>query len=169
MNCASAIRLSALAGCAFLAAPSAAPAAPQQLDMLGFFTGRTHAENVIKIALHGPHKLVVDSVGGRNKEGEFVLIDTVQEEGKPVRKRTWVMHPAGPDHFTGYLSDAAGPVDVVVRGDSAAISYTMKEGHLKITQQIVLQADGKSLANHVVAKKLGITFARVEGTIRKLD
>ena len=154
---------------AMLLATAAAPAAPQKLDMLGFFTGRTHAENVIKIALHGPHKLIVDSVGGRNKEGEFVLIDTVQEEGKPVRKRTWVMHPAGPDHFTGYLSDAAGPVDVVVRGDSATISYVMKEGHLKIAQQIQVQPDGKSLANHVVARKLGLTFARVDGTIRKLD
>ena len=153
---------------AALLATAAEPATPK-LDMLGFFTGRTRADNVIKIALHGPHKLIVDSVGGRNKEGEFVLIDTVQEEGKPVRKRTWVMHPVGPDHFSGYLSDAVGPVDVVVRGNSATISYTMKEGHLKITQQIEQQADGKSLSNHVIAKKLGITFAHVDGTIRKLD
>ena len=86
-----------------------------------------------------------------------------------MRKRTWVMHPVGPDHFSGYLSDAVGPVDVVVRGNSATISYTMKEGHLKITQQIEQQADGKSLSNHVIAKKLGITFAHVDGTIRKLD
>jgi len=153
---------------AALLATAAAPATPK-LDMLGFFTGRTRADNVIKTALHGPHKLVVDSVGGRNKEGEFVLIDTVQEEGKPVRKRTWVMHPVGPDHFSGYLSDAVGPVDVMVRGNSATISYVMKEGRLKITQQIELQADGKSLSNHVIAKKLGITFAHVDGTIGKLD
>ena len=110
--------------------------------MTEFFTGKSHADNVMKVAFHGPHKLIVDSVGGRNKEGEFVLIDTVQEEGKPVRKRTWVMHPAGPNHFTGYLSDAAGPVDVVVAGGSATIRYTMKDGNLKIVQQLVLQADG---------------------------
>lgn len=145
------------------------PLGAATLDMTVFFTGRSHAENVIKIALHGPHKLVVDSIGGRNKEGEFVLIDTVQEEGKPVRKRTWVMRPAGPDHFTGVLSDAIGPVDVVVRGDSATISYVMKDGHLKVLQQIALQADGKTLSNHVIAKKFGITFAHVDGTIRKLD
>ena len=137
--------------------------------MTSFFSGKSHAENVIKIALHGPHKLIVDSVGGRNKEGEFVLIDTVQEEGKPVRKRSWVMKPAGDDHFTGYLSDANGPVDVVVSGDTATIRYTMKDGGLKIIQQVQLQDDGKTLSNHVVAKKLGITFAHVDGTIRKLD
>jgi hypothetical protein len=144
-------------------------AAPAALDMTGFFAGKSHADNVIKIALHAPHKLIVDSLGGRNKEGEFVLIDTVREEGKPERTRTWVMHPVGPDRFTGVLSDAIGPVDVAVQGDSATISYVMKDGHLKIVQQMQLQADGKALSNHVVAKKFGLTFAHVDGTIRKLD
>lgn len=148
-------------------APASADPGPK-LDMTGFFAGKTHADNVIRIALHSPHKLIVDSIGGHNKEGEFVLVDTVREEGKPVRTRTWVMHPVGPDHFTGVLSDADGPVDVVVRGDSATINYVMKDGHLKITQQIQLQPNG-TLSNHVMAKKFGLKFAQVDGTIRKLD
>ena len=150
------------------AAPSAAPD-PPRLDMTTFFAGKSHADNVIKIAFHGPHKLIVDSVGGRNKEGEFVLVDTVREEGKPVRTRTWVMHPVGDGRFTGFLSDAAGPVDVVVAGETATIRYTMKDGNLKIIQRVEVQSDGKTLANHVVAKKFGLTFAHVDGTIRKLD
>ena len=151
-----------------LAAATQAPD-PPKLDMTSFFAGKSHADNVIKIALHGPHKLIVDSVGGRNKEGEFVLIDTVREEGKPVRTRTWVMHPAGPNHFSGVLTDAIGPVDVAVHGDSATISYVMKDGQLKILQQIQKQSDDKVLSNHVTAKKFGLTFAHVDGTIRKLD
>jgi len=136
--------------------------------MVDYFTGKTHADNVIKIALHGPHKLTVDSVGGRNKEGEFILIDIVQEEGKPTRKRTWVMHPVGPNRFTGSLSDAAGPVDVVVSGNSATIRYTMREGNMKIEQRLELQANG-TLSNRVIARKFGLKFATVQGTIRKLD
>lgn len=139
-----------------------------KLNMLDFFTGHTHADNVIKIVLHGPHKLVVDSVGGRNKEGEFVLIDTVLEEGKPARKRTWVMHPQGPGRFTGTLSDAKGPVNVVVDGGAATVTYEMKEGGLKIVQLLHLDRDG-TLSNYVVAKKFGFKFAQVDGTIRKLD
>ena len=159
-----------IAAAAFLlAAFSGAAPDGQKLDMTGFFTGKSHAENVIAIAFHSPHKLIVDSVGGHNKEGEFVLIDTVREEGKPVRTRTWVMHPVGPDHFSGFLSDASGPVDVVVHGDVATINYVMKEGRLKILQHIQLLGDGKSLANHVIAKKFGLTFAHVDGTIRKID
>lgn len=148
-------------------APIAADPEPK-LDMLVFFSGHTHADNLIKIVLHGPHKLIVDSVGGRNKEGEFVLIDTVQEEGEPVRKRTWVMHPDGPGHFTGTLSDAKGPVDVAVNGSGATIRYVMKDGGLKIVQQLQLQRDG-TISNHVMAKRFGLKFAQVDGTIRKLD
>ena len=159
-----------IAAAAFLlAAFSGGSEAGQKLDMTGFFTGKSHADNLIEIAFHSPHKLIVDSVGGHNKEGEFVLIDTVREDGKPVRTRTWVMHPVGPDHFSGVLSDAIGPVDVVVHGDLATISYVMKEGRLKILQHIQLQGDGKTLANHVIAKKFGMTFAHVDGTIRKLE
>ena len=151
-----------------LALASAAPAAEPKLDMLAFFSGHTHADNLIKIALHGPHKLIVDSIGGRNKEGQFVLIDTVQEEGKPTRKRTWVMHPDGPNHFTGSLSDANGPVDVTVSGNSASIRYVMKEGGLKVQQDLQLRSDG-TVSNHVIAKKFGLKFAQVDGTIRKAD
>ena len=146
----------------------AASSAPQQLDMTAFFSGKTHADNVIKIALHPPHKLIVDSIGGRNKEGEFVLIDTVQEEGKPERKRVWAMHPVGPGHFTGSLSDAVGPVDVVVAENKATIRYVMKDGNMKIEQQLALQPNG-TLSNTVVARKFGLKFATVAGTIRKLD
>lgn len=152
-----------------LAATAAAEPAKPKLDLTTFFTGRSHAENVMRIALHGPKKLIVDSIGGRNKEGEFVLIDIVREEGKPERKRTWVMHPAGENRFGGSLSDAVGPVDIVVSGDAATIRYTMKDKGLKIVQRLQLQSDGRTLSNHVIAKKFGLKFASVDGTIRKLD
>jgi hypothetical protein len=152
----------------FFLAASVDPA-PQPLDMVAFFTGKTHADNVIKVGLGRPHKLIVDSVGGHNKEGEFILIDVVREEGKPDRKRTWAMKQVAPNRFSGSLSDAAGPVDVVLSGNSATIRYTMREGGVKIVQQLQLQPDGRTLSNHVDARKFGLKFGTVEGTIRKLD
>ena len=79
------------------------------------------------------------------------------------------MHAVGSGHFTGSLSDAKGPVDVVVVGDSATIRYTMKDGGLQVVQRVQLQPDGRTLSNHVDARKFGMRFATVEGTIRKLD
>jgi hypothetical protein len=151
-----------------ISVPSAAADPGPRLDMLAFFSGKTHAENLMKIVLKRPAKLVVDSVGGKGDRGDFVLIDTVKEEGRPERTRKWVMKQVAPNRFTGSLSDAVGPVDVTINGDSALILYTMKGG-LKVRQEMKLLADGKTLSNHVVVKKFGLKFATVDGRIRKLD
>jgi hypothetical protein len=146
---------------------SAASAEPK-LDMTTFFTGKSHADNVMKVAFKKPVKLIVDSVGGIGDRGDFVLIDTVHEGDKPVRTRKWIMRQVAANHFTGSLTDAVGPVDVLVSGSGVTISYTM-QGGLKVAQQMTLQPDGRTLANHVIVKKFGLTFAHVDGTIRKLD
>jgi hypothetical protein len=151
-----------------LASTASAAGETTKLDLTTFFNGRSHADNVLKIVFHGPTKLIVDSIGGKGDRGDFVLVDTVHEGDKPVRTRKWVMQPAGPNHFTGSLSDAVGPVDIVVNGDSATIRYTMKGG-LSVVQQMQLQADGRTLSNHVDARKFGLRFASVDGTVRKLD
>ena len=157
-----------LVAAATVALAGAAPAPAPTLDMTAFFAGRTHAENIMKIVFKRPVKLVVDSLGGKGDRGDFVLIDTVREEGKPVRTRKWIMRPVGPNRFTGTLSDAVGPVDVAVAGNRATIRYTM-QGGLKVDQQLLLLADGRTLANHVVVRKFGFKFANVEGKVRKLD
>ena len=146
----------------------AAPAAPRQLDVIAFFTGRSHADNVMKVAFKKPVPLIVDSIGGKGDRGDFVIIDTVHEGDKPLRQRKWIMHSTGPNRYGGSLSDATSPVDVAVAGNNVTIRYTMKGG-LKIEQMIEVQPDGHSATNRVVAKKFGITFAHVDGTIRKLD
>ena len=153
-----------VAAAAILAAAAPVPV----LDMTAFFTGRTHAENVLKAVFKRRARLIVDSVGGKGDRGDFVLIDSVQEEGKPVRERKWIMRPAGPNHYSGTLSDAVGPVDITVSGDSAVIRYTMNGG-LKVQQRIQLERDGRTLINRVSVRKFGLKFASVEGKIRKLD
>ena len=155
-------------GLAWLAVGTSATPAPPQLDVMDFFAGRTRTENVLKIALHRPVPLIVDSVGGKGDRGDFVMVDTVHEGDKPVRTRKWIMHQVGPGRFAGTLTDAVGPVDMSVNGGVATVRYKMKGG-LDIIQTMTLQGDGRSMANHVIAKKFGLTVAHVDGTVRKLD
>jgi hypothetical protein len=152
---------------AVVLALTAATAPPHPLDIASFFTGRTHGDNDLKIVFHGTTKLIVDSLG-RRRGNEFVQTDIIHEGDKPVRTRVWHTHEIGPGHFCGTLSDATGPVDILVRGDNAVIRYTMKGG-LDIFETMQLQPDGRTLSNHVIAKKFGLTFAHVDGSIRKLD
>jgi len=135
--------------------------------MHAFFTGRTHADNNLHIIFHSQSKLIVDSVGHR-EGNQFILIDTVHEGNKPVRTRKWVTHQIGPNHCTGTRSDATGPVDIVVNGDTATIRYVMNGG-LQVTQVMKLQPDGRTLSNNVDVRKFGMRFGRVDGTIRKMD
>ena len=162
------MKVAAAAGLLLISMSSALAAPDPRLDLTAFFTGHSHADNVLKIAFHRPTPLIVDSVGGKGDRGDFVLIDTVHEGDKPVRTRQWVMRQAAPGHFIGSLSDATGPVDIVVSGNTAVVQYVMKGG-LRVRQQMDLLADGKTMANQVVVKKFGLKFASVEGKIRKLD
>jgi hypothetical protein len=153
---------------ALLTLAASTPAEKPKLDMVAFFTGRTRTKTVLRVVLHKPVPLIVESIGGKGDKGDFVMIDRVHEGDKPVRTRKWIMRPAGPNRMTGTLTDATSPVELVVSGDSATIRYIM-EGGLKVEQRLQLQADGRTLSNHVVAKKFGLKFARVDGTVRKLD
>lgn len=156
------------AAASFLALAGAAPAPERpRLDLNEFFAGRTHADNDLKIVFHRTTKLIVDSVGRREGK-EFVLVDTVHEGDKPVRTRKWITHEVAPGRIGGTLSDATGPVDIIVSGDTATIRYVM-QGGLNIVEQMQLRADGRTLSNHVEARKFGLQFAHVDGTIRKLD
>ena len=162
------MRLAAAFALLLLCAAPASSTDKPKLDMLAFFAGKTHADNVLKVVLKKPVPLIVDSIGGKGDRGDFVMIETVHEGDKPVRQRKWIMRQAGPNHFTGSLTDAVGPVDVQIDGDTATIRYVMKGG-LKIEQHLKLSADGRTLSNQVVAKKVGLKFARVEGIVRKAD
>lgn len=152
-----------------LAAASPA-AAPQKaaLDLTEFFFGRTRGEGVLKVTMRRPAKVTIDSVGRDGDDGEFILTDTIREEGKPTKTRRWVMRSTGPNRFTGTLTDAAGPVSVEVQGAKATIRYKMKEGGVSI-HQVLTMRDRKTLSNEVVGKKLGLRVAHLQGTIRKLD
>lgn len=153
---------------AFAVFAGTASAEPRKLDMVDFFTGRTRTESVLKVVLHKPVPLIVESIGGKGDKGDFVLIDTVHEGSKPVQIRKWIMKSAGPNHMTGTLTDAISPIDMTVSGDTAIIRYKMKGG-LNVEQRLQLQGDGKTLSNQVVAKRFGVQFAKVDGAVRKLD
>lgn len=159
--------LAIVATIALAAASPAAASDSGKLDLIAFFTGRTHAESHIKVAFRKPVRHVTSTIGRKQADGDLVLVDTIKEEGKPMKTRRWTMRPAGPNRFTGSMSEALGPVQVIVEGAKATIRYKMKGG-ISIEQHLAMK-DGKTLSNYVSAKKLGVRLGRLEGTIRKLD
>lgn len=156
----------ALSACGPTAPPP--PTAEPVLDPAAFFTGRTQGNGTLDTLLGGSETVRVESVGTRARGGRLILDQRIREGDKPPRERRWVLRQAGPNRWTGMLTDATGPVTIVADGNSAVIRYPMKDG-VEVEQQLRLQPDGRTLLNHLTARKWDMPVAWLEETIRKLD
>ena len=74
----------------------------------------------------------------------------------------------GPNRFTGTITDARGPVTGEVAGNVLHLRYRTAE-NLSVEQRITLHPGGRSAHNRMVFKRFGITVARYEETIRRVD
>lgn len=137
------------------------------LDPIAFFSGRSQGEGMLHQVFSDPKRLRVDSTGRQDGSDGLVLTQVIRLEGKRPRTRTWTMRPAGPNLYSGTLTEAVGPVAVVIEGPRAQIAYATKDG-LEVRQQLALQADGRTLLNHLIVTKWGVRVARAEETIRRL-
>lgn len=161
------VGLIALAGCA--AAPRLPDADPgRPFDVVRFFQGRTAGTGQLKVPLRSPIPVGVESVGRLQKDGELVLTQRIREGQKEQRTREWRIREVAPGRYSGTLSDAVGPVAGALLGNRLRLGYRMKGG-LGVEQWLALARDGQSVHNLLVVRKFGLTVARLDETIRKLE
>lgn len=166
MRAALALAALGLAGCAHVTELPADPAA--KLDPIQFFAGRSHGEAQLRVLFGDDQRVRVDSLGRPDGQQGLILEQIIREGAKPARKRIWRMRRAGPNRFTGELTDAVGPVEIHAKGPRATIRYTMKNG-FNVTQQLALQKDRRTLLNRLVVSRFGVRLARLDETIRRLN
>jgi len=142
-------------------------AADRQFEPIAFFEGHTHGDGELRKLFSNPVKVSVDSVG-HVRTGTLVLDQTIKEGGKPASTRRWIIVRAGPDRYSGTLTEAIGNVDGRVDGPRLYIRYAMKHG-LTVEQQLAEQPDGRTILNRLEVSKLGVRVATLHETIRKLD
>ena len=155
----------ALYGCASNVTLPAA--ADRQFEPIAFFEGHSHGEGELRKLFSNPVKVSVDSVG-RVRNGTLVLDQAIKEGEKPASTRRWIIVRAGPDRYSGTLTDALGNVAGRVDGPRLYIRYTMKHG-LTVQQHpaISRQPDGRTILNRLEVSKLGVRVATLDETIRK--
>lgn len=105
--------------------------------------------------MEGPDTLIIDQV--------------VEEEGKPVRNRTWRLTRSGSNGITGSISDARGPVTGEVNGNVLHLRYRLVEGRVSVEQWITLQPGGRIAMNRMTFRRFGVTVATMEEAIRRVD
>lgn len=130
-----------------------------------------HSEGNGKLSLFfGKRRLFhVESHGyDQTADGTFRLDQTVTFEGQPSQERTWILKTIGQNHFTGTLSDAAGPVTGLTNGSRLQLKYRVK-GPLIMHQTLKLMPDGKTIDNVGRITLLGITVGHLHETITRKD
>lgn len=135
------------------------------LDPLLFFQGRTEGTGRLRAMLHHPRAIRVHGVGVLGPDG-LALSQTVEQEGKPTTMRRWLLRRVGPGRYAGTLSDADGPFVANVQGNILHITYRTTS-RFRIDQWLTLAADGRSAANRLVARRMGLIVARLDETITR--
>lgn len=133
-----------------------------------FFLGRTRGDGSLKIRLRAAQRIQVEGRGRIDPDGTLVLDQIVTRGARPPQKRQWRIRADGPGRYTGTLTDAVGGIEGAVRGNLLHLSYEMKGG-VRAQQWIYLQPDGRTAINRMAITKFGMTVARLDETIRKLD
>ena len=146
---------------------AAAPAqAPKPFDPVAFFTGATHGRGELRELLGKPKKTSTQSVGRVDRDGWLILEQKVAVEGDPLRQRRWRLKQTSPGKFSGTLSDAKGPVEAEVRGQTVRIRYVMT-GNIKVEQTLTPLPGGRAVIARGTFRKFGVKVAIMKERVEK--
>lgn len=148
------------------AGPSAAPNSNTIFER--FFVGRTEGSGTASVIASGRHTVRDTSQGRKDASGALLLDQTVEQEGKPPRRRAWRLVLGGGNRITGTISDVRGAVTGEIAGDTLHLAYRMNDGP-SVQQWITLQPDGRTARNRMTYHRFGFKVATVETVIRKVD
>jgi hypothetical protein len=143
-------------------APAAEPIKPMQ-----FFEGRTEGSGIVKVFLKKSYRSRSVGIGKMQADGSLLLVQRVEEDGRPAHERRWKIRQTGPRSFSGTMSDAIGPVTVDQVGARYRFRFRLK-GNLSVEQWLEPMPGGKSAKNSMTVRKLGVRVGSGEGIIRKV-
>lgn len=118
--------------------------------------------------MSGKHTVRDRSQGRKDASGALLLDQTVEEQGKPPRRRTWRLVPSGGNRITGTINDVKGAVTGEVTANTLHLRYKMLDGP-SVEQWITLQPDGRTAKNRMIYRRIGVKVATVETVIRRVE
>lgn len=133
-----------------------------------FFVGTTEGSGTVQMIASGRHAVHDRSLGRRDASGALLLEQTVEEEGKPARRRSWRLVRARDNSITGTINDVRGAVTGELTDNTLHLRYRMKDGP-SVKQWITLQPGGRTARNRMTYHRFGLKVATVETLIRRVE
>lgn len=150
------------------AAPLASASMQQpEVDPLRFFQGRTETTGTVKVIFHKAYNTHSIGEGQIERDSSLLLVQRVQDDGKPVTIRVWRVRQTAPDRYTASMTEAIGPVTIDKVGEHYRFRFALK-GDLTAEQTLTPLPGGRSALSVLKVKKMGITVATTDGVVRKL-
>jgi len=157
-----------LAPLAFLlSAPLVAASVQPRVDPLLFFQGRTETVGTVNVMFHRAYHTRSIGEGRIEPDGSLVLVQRVQDDGKPPTQRWWHVRKIAPNQFIATMSEAVGPVTIEKIGEQYRFRFKLK-GNLSAEQLLTPLPGGRAALSKVRVTSMGVTVASTDGIVRKI-
>lgn len=128
----------------------------------------TETVGTTKILMHKPVETRSIGRGQIEPDGSLLLVQRVEDEGRPAYLRRWEIRRVGPGRFTGSMSQATGPVLIQQVGNRYRFSFRMKGG-MSVEQWLTPLPSGLSANSIMTVRKFGLAVASSTALVRKLS
>jgi len=150
------------------AAPHAETSISTPMSAQRFFQGHTESRGQLRQIFSKSRAVVSYSNGRVEPDGTLVLTQIIHQDGAVPKHREWRLREDRAGHCTGTVTDGIGLVEGNLTGNQLHMRFKLKGG-LSVEQWLSFRPDGRSATNRIKVRKLGISVASIDESIRKTD
>ena len=161
-----------LAGCASIK-PTAFGDADKNLKPVAFFVGHTRSTGVIENKAGKPTARIVTETNGIRKDSIISIEQDLFPEGGKKNHRSWKLKIIDEHHLDATSNDIDGTAHGILYGNNFSWSYRLKLSqrnfikHLRMSQNMYVMPDGKTMIIRSVLRKFGITVVQITEQFQK--
>ena len=142
-------------------------------DPVKFFIGKTTSDGVIENPAGKPTARIKTETEGTLKDGIISIEQNLYPGGGKKNHRSWQLRQKDEHHVDATANDIDGTAHGLLYGNNFSWTFRLKLPqrkfirHLRMSQNIYLMPDGKSMIIRSVLRKFGITVVQITEEFQK--
>ncbi|MEO5941809.1 MAG: DUF3833 family protein [Ferruginibacter sp.] len=137
------------------------------LDPVGFFGGKTHSAGVLEARNGKPATRITTNTSGHFENGILTIEQDLYPEGGKHNHRSFSLKQTDAHNVEGTGSDISGTAQGKLYGNYFTWTFRLKIAdkglvkHVKMTQDMYLMPDGKTLIIRSIVRKFGMIVKEI--------